>query len=101
MSEGRGTAADAAFVELYDRYYRPVRHFCRRRLAEDLVDDAVAETFLTAWRRLDEVPPAEHALVWLNGVAYRVVGHQWRSALAPATARGPVALDRAAVRGRC
>ena len=81
MSDGRGTAADAAFAELYRRYYRPVRHFCRRRLADDLVDDAVAETFLTAWRRLDEVPTGDHALVWLYGVAYRVVGHQWRSAL--------------------
>ena len=41
----------------------------------------MAETFLTAWRRLDEVPPGDDALVWLYGVAYRVVGHQWRSAL--------------------
>ena len=80
MSDGRGTAADAAFAELYGRYYRLVRHFCRRRLADDLVDDAVAETFLTAWRRLEEVPTGDHALVWLYGVAFRVVGHQWRSA---------------------
>jgi RNA polymerase sigma-70 factor (ECF subfamily) len=45
----------------------------------DLVDDAVAETFLTAWRRLDDVPAGAEALVWLYGVAYRVIGHQWRS----------------------
>jgi RNA polymerase sigma-70 factor (ECF subfamily) len=81
MSDGTGTAADAEFAELYGRYYRLVRHFCRRRLADDLVDDAVAETFLTAWRRLEEVPTGDHALIWLYGVAYRVVGHQWRSTL--------------------
>ena len=81
MSDGRVSAADAVFAELYRSYYRPVRHFCRRRLADDLVEDAVAETFLTAWRRLDEVPTGDHALVWIYGVAYRVVANQWRSAL--------------------
>ncbi len=55
------------------------RDYCRRRLASDLVDDAVAETFLTAWRRLADVPVGEQALVWLYGVAYRMIGHQWRS----------------------
>ena len=81
MSDGKGTAADIVFAELYGRYYGPVHHFCRRRLADDLVDDAVAETFLTAWRHLDEVPTGDDALVWLYGVAFRVVGHLWRSAL--------------------
>ena len=85
MSDLAGTAAfgrsreDAEFSQLYDRYYRPVRDFCRRRVAGDLVDDAVAETFLTAWRRRDDVPAGAEALVWLYGVAYRVIGHQWRS----------------------
>jgi RNA polymerase sigma-70 factor (ECF subfamily) len=70
---------DARFDELYRRYYRSVRDYCRRRVGSDLVDDAVAETFLTAWRRLADVPDGERALVWLYGVAYRVIGHQWRS----------------------
>lgn len=54
MSDPAGTAAfgrsreDAEFSQLYDRYYRPVRDFCRRRVASDLVDDAVAETFLNS-----------------------------------------------------
>jgi RNA polymerase sigma-70 factor (ECF subfamily) len=39
----------------------------------------VAETFLTAWRRLEDVPAGDEALIWLYGVAYRVIGHQWRS----------------------
>lgn len=68
MSDLAGTAAfgrsreDAEFSQLYDRYYRPVRDFCRRRVAGDLVDDAVAETFLTAWRRRDDVPAGAEAL---------------------------------------
>jgi RNA polymerase sigma factor (sigma-70 family) len=84
MSEGTGTAAfvhppeDAVFDQLYRRYHRPVRDFCRRRVASDLVDDAVAETFLIAWRRLDDVPAGTEALVWLYGVAHRVIGHQRR-----------------------
>ena len=85
MSEGTGTTRsgrprdEASFEEFYRRYYRPVREFCRRRVPDHLVDDAVAETFLTAWRRLDAVPCGGDALVWLYGVAYRVVGRQWRS----------------------
>jgi len=85
MSDGSGTAAyvdppeDAVFSQLYRRHYRDVRDFCRRRVESDLVDDAVAETFLTAWRRRNEIPADTEAVVWLYGVAYRVIGHQWRS----------------------
>jgi RNA polymerase sigma-70 factor, ECF subfamily len=85
MSDPTGTAwfaqscDDAVFARLYRRYYRPIRDFCRRRVASDLVDDAVAETFLAAWRRFEDVPAGDEALVWLYGVAYRVIGHQWRS----------------------
>ena len=70
---------DLRFGEIYRRYYRPIRDYCRRRVAGDVVDDAVSEVFLTAWRRLDDVPAGDAALVWLYGVAYRVIGHQWRT----------------------
>jgi RNA polymerase sigma-70 factor, ECF subfamily len=70
---------DVVFGQLYDLHYRPIRDFCRRRVASDLVDDVVAETFLTAWRRLEDVPTGDEALLWLYRVAYRIVGHQWRS----------------------
>jgi RNA polymerase sigma-70 factor (ECF subfamily) len=45
----------------------------------DSLDDAVAETFLTAWRRIDDVPDGPAALAWVYQVAYRVVGREWRS----------------------
>jgi RNA polymerase sigma-70 factor (ECF subfamily) len=69
----------ARFAWLYIRCYPPIRDYCSRRLAVDAVDDAVADTFLTVWRRIDEVPDDDHALLWIYAVAYRVVGHQWRS----------------------
>ena len=85
MSVGRGIAGagrradDLRFAQLYERYYGPIRDFCARRVPRDTVDDAVADTFLTVWRCLDEVPAGEAALVWVYGVAHRVVGHQRRS----------------------
>jgi RNA polymerase sigma factor (sigma-70 family) len=75
-----GFGDEARFAQLYTRCHRAVREYCSRRIAADAVDDAVAETFLTVWRRLDEVPAEEEAaLVWTYGVAYRVIGHQLRS----------------------
>ena len=83
------------FDEIYRRFSRPIRDYCRRRVAKDVVDDVVSEVFLTAWRRVDDVvsevfltawrrvddvPGGDAALVWLYGVAYRVIGHQWRTA---------------------
>jgi RNA polymerase sigma factor (sigma-70 family) len=35
--------------------------------------------FLTAWRRIDDVPDGEPGLHWLYGVAHRVLAHHWRS----------------------
>jgi RNA polymerase sigma-70 factor (ECF subfamily) len=41
--------------------------------------DAVAEVFLTAWRRLDELPEGNAARLWLYGTARRVMANQRRS----------------------
>jgi RNA polymerase sigma-70 factor (ECF subfamily) len=77
MSAGPA-AADARFTQLYARLYSPIRAYCNRRVLPDAVDDAVAEAFLTMWRRIDEVPEGDAALLWLYTVAYRVIEHQWR-----------------------
>jgi RNA polymerase sigma-70 factor (ECF subfamily) len=71
---------ETLFGALYQRHYRAIRDFCRRRVPKDVVDDVVAETFLTAWRRIDDIPRGDQSLLWLYGVAYRVIGHHWRSA---------------------
>lgn len=70
---------EARFVEIYKTNYRSIYAYLRRRLASDLVDDAVAETFLVAWRKVNLIPSGEETLPWLYGVAHRVVMHQWRS----------------------
>ena len=72
------TAADARFAEVYERFYRHVYGYCLRRSAPDRVDDVVAETFLVAWRRIEDVPAAEAALPWLYSVAYRVLSTHFR-----------------------
>lgn len=74
-----GADSEVRFARLYERCEGALRDYCRRRVAAEGVDDVVAETFLTAWRCLDQVPLGDAALLWLYGVAYRAIGHQRRS----------------------
>lgn len=73
------TSDDARLAQLCNDYYRKVVLYCRRRTKPDLVDDAVATTFLTAWKKIEDVPSGPAALPWLYAVAYRVLGHQYRT----------------------
>lgn len=68
----------AIFVRIYTDHFRSVYAYCRRRVGADRVDDVVAEAFLTAWRKIDEMPTGDETLPWLYGVAHRVLLHQWR-----------------------
>jgi RNA polymerase sigma factor (sigma-70 family) len=54
------------FSRLYDEHVEAVRRYAWRR-DPALTDDIVAETFLVAWRRLDDVPVSTRP--WLIGVA--------------------------------
>jgi RNA polymerase sigma-70 factor (ECF subfamily) len=70
------------FGHIYESYYGAVSAYARRRLTDgDLAQDAVSETFLVAWRRLDDVPAGSDALPWLYGVARRVIANQRRGNL--------------------
>ena len=66
------------FEALFREHYAAVRGYALRRAPADQAQDAVAETFLVAWRRLDDVP--DDPLPWLYGVARRVLANQRRSA---------------------
>jgi RNA polymerase sigma factor (sigma-70 family) len=65
------------FEALFAAHHAAVRSYVVRRAGGGVaVDDAIADTFLVAWRRLDEVP--EPARLWLLGVARRVLADQRR-----------------------
>jgi RNA polymerase sigma-70 factor (ECF subfamily) len=69
---------EARFADLYRRYGKQLHAYCARRTPSSQAADAVAETFMVAWRRMDQVPSGEGTLPWLYAVAYRVLSHQWR-----------------------
>lgn len=64
------------FDRLFTAHYDAVRRYAWRR-APSLADDVAAETFLVAWRRLDDVP--DEPLPWLIGVARNVLLNMSRS----------------------
>jgi RNA polymerase sigma factor (sigma-70 family) len=67
------------FETLFAAHHAAVRSYIARRAGGGVaIDDAVADTFLVAWRRLDDVPAVP--LPWLLGVARRVLADQRRSA---------------------
>ena len=67
------------FEEVYAANRGPILGYVLRRAGSpDDAADVVAETFLTAWRRLDDVPPGEQARLWLYGVARRVLANHQR-----------------------
>ncbi|MDF3139977.1 MULTISPECIES: sigma-70 family RNA polymerase sigma factor [unclassified Streptomyces] len=67
------------FTDLYQRHYGSIEAYVRRRVHPDAVRDVVADVFLTAWRRIEEVPGSLDALPWLYGVARRTLANSRRS----------------------
>jgi RNA polymerase sigma-70 factor (ECF subfamily) len=74
------SARRCRFDELFGEYGPGVVAYCGWR-ADSHADaqDAAADVFLTAWRRLDEVPLGNAARVWLYATARRVLANQRRS----------------------
>ncbi|MFC4117030.1 RNA polymerase sigma factor [Nonomuraea zeae] len=69
------------FEAVYDTYYPAIyRYAARRAGSPDDAADVISETFLTLWRRIGDVPEGEEALLWLYGVARRVLANQKRGA---------------------
>lgn len=70
------------FRVLYQAHYRTMLAYAVRRAGpSDDAADTVADVFMIAWRRLDQVPAAPDDLLWLYQVARRVVAGRHRSAL--------------------
>ena len=67
------------FSALYEENYHRILGYALRRTDSSEAADVVAETFTTAWRRLDAVPEGEEARLWLYGTARRVLANHHRA----------------------
>jgi RNA polymerase sigma-70 factor (ECF subfamily) len=72
--------AKVRFGKIYRDHARAILAYALRRVdnRED-APDVVAETFLVAWRRLDEVPIGRREKLWLYSVARRVTANVRRA----------------------
>jgi RNA polymerase sigma-70 factor (ECF subfamily) len=67
------------FRRMFDEHHPPVlRYAIRRCPSRAAAEDAAAEVFLVAWRRLEEVPG--DSLPWLYATARGVIANQRRGA---------------------
>jgi RNA polymerase sigma-70 factor (ECF subfamily) len=83
---------DAELEALWHEWHRHVLAYALRRANRATAEDVVAETFVIAWRRMDDVP--DPPLPWLLSVARRVLanlrrGERRRSALLDRLRREP------------
>ena len=97
MGEGEPEARQR-FDALFASYSPDIVAYCgwRAGSASD-AQDAAADVFLTAWRRLDELPEGDAARVWLYATARRVIANQRRSSRRQAALYERLAVDGAAV----
>jgi RNA polymerase sigma factor (sigma-70 family) len=73
-------APERVFAALYEaNFSRILGYTVRRTQTPEDAADAAAETFLIAWRRLEQVPEGDGARLWLYGTARRVLANQRRS----------------------
>jgi len=66
------------FKALYEQNYPAVLRYAARRIGVEAARDVAAETFTTAWRRLDTVPVPQ-SLPWLYATARRCLANELRS----------------------
>jgi RNA polymerase sigma factor (sigma-70 family) len=103
---GELVTTDAArrrrFDALFAAHRLDVASYCSWRTGSwSDAEDAVAEVFLVAWRRIESVPPGDAGRAWLYATARRVMANQRRSprrraALAERLAQEPALAGAAA-----
>lgn len=72
------TTNETRFRRLYSDHAAVVYRFALRRAGPDLADDVLADTFLVAWRRIDQIP-ADRERAWLVTTARWVLTDVSRS----------------------
>lgn len=71
--------ATRRFEAIFDANFRPLLGYAMRRVADPTsAADVVADTFLVAWRRIEDVPAGAEARLWLYGTARRVLSNHHR-----------------------
>ena len=83
-NDGHLVTKDAAhrrrFDALFEGHRFDVASYCSWRTASRSdAEDAVAEVFLVAWRRIESIPSGDAARAWLYATARRVIANQRRS----------------------
>ncbi|MCG5444515.1 sigma-70 family RNA polymerase sigma factor [Micromonospora sp. NIE79] len=69
------------FEGVYATHYELILAYALRRTqSRDDATDVVAETFLIAWRRLDQAPDGPVVRLWLYGIARKVLANHLRGA---------------------
>lgn len=66
-------STDQRFRALFEAHHRELHAYCLRRLPVEDANEAASEIFLVAWRRAENVPADDEALLWLYGVARNIV----------------------------
>jgi RNA polymerase sigma-70 factor (ECF subfamily) len=85
------------FNALFAAYSADIVAYCGWRAGSSSdAQDAVAEVFLTAWRRLDDVPE-DDPRIWLYATSRRVIANQRRSSRRSVALHERLALEAAAV----
>ena len=76
---GLMNASEQQFSELFTGNHEAVGRYCLRRLPPDDARDALTETYLIAWKRIEDAPPGDETVLWLYGIARNVVRNRNRS----------------------
>jgi RNA polymerase sigma-70 factor (ECF subfamily) len=81
VSTPRAPEDEQRFTAVFDDAYADMLRFVRRRHGEEGAEDVVADAFLTAWRRFDDLPadPGD-ARAWLFGIARGTMANSRRGA---------------------
>jgi RNA polymerase sigma-70 factor (ECF subfamily) len=70
---------DTRFEGMYMTHRDALWSYVVRRVARDEVDDAVAEVFIVAWRKVGQCPEPEEQLPWLYAIGRNVVRNTHRA----------------------
>jgi RNA polymerase sigma-70 factor (ECF subfamily) len=95
MNSLRGATERLLFEQLVKDTREDLLAYAMRRAADrEDAADVLSETYLIAWRKLEKIPPADSARLWLFGVAANVLRrgvtrHRSSEALIERLAREP------------